>query len=430
MRRWEADRLGSIVWGIAFTGATLVVGLVVSGAALHDVTTLAQKHFQMDFLRRALVYGKAKYYLWVAGQVVKILTLGFLAAYAGARFGHEVQFRAVGGAVTHGYSAADAAKAALVLVVVLELASLPLGYLRGFWLEHQFGLSTQSFSLWVEDRLKWFVLTAAVAVPALVLLRVGMARFPSRWWLPAGAVFGSFLVVVTLVSPLIIDPLFHRFKPLEDRQLESAIVDMAERAGIRVKGVLVMDASTRTTRANAYFTGIGPTKRIVLYDNLLRDLERDEAEVVVAHEIAHWKYGHIIKGIALAAAGGFAFFALFCWMGGGGATSFAGAQAHPLSVFCRLLLLAALLGLMVMPVENWVSRRFEMAADKMAIELSGNPDAHIRLEKKLSISNLSDVDPHPFVKAVLFTHPPVIERIALGEKARASAPTEKSRHSK
>src|SRR6266540_1658346 len=188
----------------------------------------------------------------------------------------------------------------LIVLAVVEVTRLPLAFWRGFVRERRWGFSTQTLGGWISDQVKGLavggVLTGAVMVALLGSIRL----FPS-WW-PLVAVFGAALLVLLLVfsAPLLLEPIFNRFRPLEDLELAGALRALAQRAGVPVRDVLVADASRRTRKHNAYVSGIGSTRRVVLFDTLLADAAQPELEVVVAHELGHRRHGDIAKGTLLA----------------------------------------------------------------------------------------------------------------------------------
>jgi STE24 endopeptidase len=219
--------------------------------------------------------------------------------------------------------------------------------------------------------------------------------------------------VLVFVWPIVVAPIFNKFTPLQDRALASEIRTMAERAGIEVDQVLVADASRRTTSENAYVAGLGSTKRMVLYDNLLRGGDERQAVFVAAHELGHAREDHVLKNVAIASAGllaGFALLAvlarqeaLWSWAG---ASGIADVRALPV-----LLLFVALAELAVLPAANAISRSFEAHADRIAIELTDDPDAAVTSFRRLAFSNLADLRPPGPLVWLLYTHPPTADRI-------------------
>lgn len=356
----------------------------------------ALRYFDQDFLGQAAAYQRTTVLVFAARQVLIWGALLVLAAIIRMYYPARSQLPLL---PTAGYLA--------LIIFALSLLTFPLDYYRGFILEHRFGLSVQSFSAWMTDYVKGFSLSFALTVLALLGLYLLMVRCPGRWWPLAGVFVIFFLILSVYLYPLLIDPLFYRFKTLENEELRASILKMADEAGIEVEEVLIADASRKTTRVNAYFTGMGQTKRIVIFDNLLNEFSNEETLAVIAHEMGHWKHSHILKGIALGAAGMFlGFFLLQKLLNG--AESMASIRTLILA-----MLFFSLFSFVSLPIQNALSRSFERQADVEAIHLTGDPDTVVTLEQKLARANLAEVNPHPFVKFVLYTHPPVLERIAL-----------------
>nr|PZN44399.1 MAG: endopeptidase [Bacillota bacterium] len=385
----------------AALGAALVLALVLVGALAGPAwTAAAEQYFDPDFLSRARAYNRGRYLLFALGQA---LTLGLLALGV-ARGWHRQVAAAIEGMVGPRPLLAVALFTALLLFA-LRAAGLPVGLAR-LALDHRYGLSTQPLGLWLSDWLKGLAVEAAVLIPLVTGLFWLVRRWPQGWWLPASGGLALYLVAASSLGPVVVDPLFHRFTPLQDPALAGEVRDLARRAGVPADEVLVMDASRRTRRVNAYFAGVGRTRRIVLYDTLLSAYDRRQVLLVLAHELGHWRLGHIRRGLGLGILGG----AAGLWLA---QRLLAGAGPRPgdPSQVAVLTLFFLLASLAVLPVQNLVSRAFEREADRFAIALTGDPAGMAALEERLGRDNLGDVDPHPFIRAVLFTHPPVVERM-------------------
>lgn len=273
------------------------------------------------------------------------------------------------------------------------------------------GLSTQTWGAWLGDVARGLgigaLFAAAGGLVAVALLR----RWPRRWWIPAAAAVWLYGVVTIALGPLVLDPVYNRFEPLRG-PLRADVVRLAERAGVDVGEVLVMDASRRTTAANAYVAGLGATKRVVLYDNLVEDFPRDEVRTVVAHELGHQRDRDLPGGLlflALVAPAGL--WAAAVWtrrMAPEG-----GAQALP-----ALALAVTVISLGITWVSNDLSRKVEARADATALRLTRDPEAFIDFHRRLAIANVSDVDP-PGWTVFLRTHPPTMERIGAAVSFRS-----------
>jgi STE24 endopeptidase len=285
------------------------------------------------------------------------------------------------------------------------------------------GLITQSWRGWGVDLLKagaiQAVLSAGAGGAAVALMR----RYPRDWWAPAAAGSVAFGAVFAAVAPVLLDPLFNDFTPLAEGQTRSDVLELARDAGVKVGEVYSVDASRRTTAANAYVTGLGPTKRVVLFDTLLDRYNRDEVRVVVAHELAHVRGRDVPRGVLFAAivapAGAYAVQRL-SWL--------LSSERGSAGALPALALAAALVSAPIGLIGNRLSRALERRADAFSLELSGAPDAFVSFERTIALQNVADLDPPRWVTTLLATHPPTSERIgaalafASAQKRRAARP--------
>jgi STE24 endopeptidase len=250
---------------------------------------------------------------------------------------------------------------------------------------------------------------------------VALIRLFPRAWPAIAAVAGAAVVVLlTYLAPVVFEPLFSRFEPLEDRELAAQLMGLADRAGVPVREVLVSDASRRTTKENAYVSGFGSTRRLVVYDTLLRKADRDEIALVVAHELGHRRERHVEWGTAIGAAATAAGVLVLWLLLRSDAVlraTRASAAGDP-RIVPFVVLAVAVLNLLTLPPSNWLSRRLERSADAFALELTGDREAYVRTERGLALRNLADLDPDPFTYRLLFTHPAPAERIALAEEVQ------------
>lgn len=378
-------------------------------------------HFTPEDVARGRAYMGGRYWLFAAGIALR---LAILLVLVGTPASAALRDLAVRLAPTR--PAVAVALYVALLVLVFELLALPLGYYAGFIREHAFGLSTQTRLAWFVDRGKAILLTLALAVPLGSLLALLWRRYPGRWVLPAWGLGAAAMILLVALAPIAIDPLFNTIRPLRDPDVRQRLMALVGRAGIPVEQVYEMDASRRTRKGNAYFTGLGRTKRIVLYDTLLAGNSPAEVELVVAHEIGHWTRAHIWKGIGLSLLGmGIALWGaarVMDWAARRDGFHLAGpADVAGLPLF---LLVVFVLNLVSLPIQTGISRHFEREADRTALELTGNAAAFIRSEVHLARSNLADLAPPPAVVWLLYTHPPVAERIRLAEAFTAGDPSD------
>lgn len=302
-----------------------------------------------------------------------------------------------------------------VLVVgVGTLVRLPLSCWRGWLYERRWGFSTQTLRGWFWDRAKGLVLGATLTGVALVLLLWTIRIWPDAWPLVAAPGAAVLTLVLSLLAPLLFERLFNRFWPLPDPELAEELRELSVRAGVPVRTLLVADASRRTRKHNAYVSGLGPTRRLVLFDTLLEDAPRGELRGVVAHELGHRRSRHVAAGTVLAmlgAAGGvLVLWGALSWQAlveAAGASGPSDPRVVPL-----VLLVLFLLELGAIPFETWLSRRWERTADRFALDLTGDAKAIEEMHRRLALANLADLDPPPLLYALLFTHPTPPERIA------------------
>jgi len=304
---------------------------------------------------------------------------------------------------------------------VAWVLTFPLSWYSGFALEHQFGLSTQSFGAWLADELKGqaVVVVFLGVVPLLALAYRVMEKRPKHWWLVIAIATLPAFTAFTLIEPVVIDPVFNHFTPLRDAELSREIIALAEKAGIPGRNVYEVDQSTRTTKYNAYVNGFGASQRIVLWDTILKGMTRDEILYVMGHEMGHYALGHIWQGIAFLSLASF----LLLWLTAR-ILSFALARwgarwkiraLHDVASMPMLSLALTLVSLLVQPLACAYNRRVEREADLFGLEVTHLNDAAARSFIKLESQNRSDPEPSLWLKLLLYTHPPVIERVRLAE---------------
>lgn len=366
--------------------------------------------FSAEEVGRAHEYHRPLYLVWSARVAVDV---ALLAALAFSRLGDALFDPAAAlpwWTQTLVFSA--------VVIGLTTLLTLPLSLWTGYFRERAWGFSTQSAGGWAADRAKGLCV-GLVLVGASLLGLVALARWLPRWW-PLAAVVASatLIVLLSFVGPLVLEPIFNRFAPLQDEELAGSLRLLATHAGVPIEHVLVADASRRTTKQNAYVSGLGRTRRLVLYDTLLRDGEPRELRLVLAHELGHRRAGHLVKGTVLAVAGAAVFvlalWALLQWPGLLDALGADGPGDPRIVPF--VLLLATVLQVAGAPLGASVSRGWEREADLVSLELTADAEGFERMMRKLAQANLADLDPPRLAYLTLFSHPTPPERI---EAARA-----------
>ncbi len=306
------------------------------------------------------------------------------------------------------------AMAAFLFLVglALSLTGLPFDWHAQFRLEDRFGFNTTTPRLWWTDRLKGLLLAVALGYPLLVLILKLVEWTGDGWWLWAWACVIGFQLLIAVLAPVLILPLFNKFTPLAEGSLRARLWALAERTGFRVRSIQVMDGSRRSRHSNAFFTGFGRFRKIALFDTLIQQLSEAELEAVLAHEIGHFKKKHVLKMLLWSAASVFAGFWVIAWLAKQ-AWSYRAFGFEPGSIAPALLLFGLLSGVVTFwfsPLAHWWSRRFEYQADAFAAAAMNEPQSLIGALRKLSEKNLSNLTPHPLYSGFYYSHPTLLER--------------------
>jgi STE24 endopeptidase len=398
----------------------IVVAVAAAGAAtfllrprtglIEPAAVDVQGYFTAFELDRAEDYRSVQRLLAVGGLVVGTGTLALLAWRPPRSVFDRLARRPIlGGA------AAGAGISLLLLLVEFPLS---------VWRHERavdVGLNTQTFVDWMGDVAKSAGIDAAFAAAGGALALVLVRRFRRNWWAPAAAVIVAFGVVTIWLFPVVIDPIFNDFEPLPRGATRSDVLELAERAGVDVGEVYRVDASRRTTAANAYVGGLGHSKRVVLYDNLISGFPRDEVRMVVAHELGHQKHNDLIRGLAwlalVAPAGTYLVQRLAEAFGRREGLGDPRVKPGP-AVLPAIALAIGLVSFGLAAASNVLSRQVEGRADSYALSLTRDPAAFVALERRLAIRNISDPEPPALLHLLFGTHPTTIERIGIGEAWR------------
>jgi STE24 endopeptidase len=315
-----------------------------------------------------------------------------------------------------------AAPAFFALTMVLFwLSSLPVAYLGGHEVERRFGLTKQSTGGWLGDQAKGLLLGVLLQTPLLTAAYAVIRRRPRDWWLIIAGASVPLTVALSNLAPVLLMPLFNRFQPLRDETLAARVRALAAHSGVQISDVFEMDMSRQSEKPNAMFTGLGNTKRIVLGDTLLAGFSQDEVEAVVAHELGHQVHGDIWRLIGFGAGAGFGMAWLLSQIAPRavwrtrertGVSEVADEASLPV-----LALLMTAMGLVLMPVQAAFSRAMERRADRFAVELTRNGEAYARAMEGLAAQSLADPEPPRPVVVMLYSHPPIVERIRAARDA-------------
>jgi STE24 endopeptidase len=385
--------LGAILLAVA-AGEAGARALMPRAAPIEPAPVDVHDYFTDEEIERGRRYARPQLALGMAKAAVELVALGAVVRRRPAAL-RRLSRRPVAGGALGG----------VALAVALSLPPLPLAAVsrrRAL----RVGLATQSWRDWAVDLVKATgietVLTAGGAAAAIALMR----RYPRNWWLPAATGGIGVGAVLGALAPVVLDPIFNDFTPLPEGETRADVLALANEAGVRVREVFSVDASRRTTAANAYVTGLGPTKRVVLFDTLLDRYNRDEVRLVVAHELAHVRHRDVQRGFLYAAVVAPAATLAVQRVSWGLSDERASAAALP-----ALALGAALVALPLGFSSKRLSRALERRADEFALRLAGAPDAFVSFERTIALQNVADVQPPRWVNALLATHPPTAERI-------------------
>src|SRR4051794_27719985 len=401
----EAHRLGlplAVGIAVACAGAATFALRPRSGL-IEPAPVSAEAYFSQSQLDRAESYRGPQRLIGLGGLAVEGATLALLALRPPRRLRRALEH----GRARPILAAAAAGAAFAVLIVLVELPLSAAGEQRA----RDYGLSTQNWGGWIGDLAKTTAISIVFTAAGAMLLMGLIRRFPRSWFALAAVALVVLSAVFVFFSPVLIDPLFNKFEALPDGRLRSDVLGLAERAGVKVGQVYRVDASRRTTGANAYVNGLGHTKRVVLYDNLLNKFTPQEIDSVVAHELGHVKHDDVPRGLAwlaiVAPAGTYVIQRLTERLA---PEARAGRGAGP-AVLPAAALAIALVGFVLNIGGNALSRKVEASADAYSLELYGHPESFIAVERKLVTQNLGDPNPPGWVQTIFGTHPTAVERI-------------------
>jgi len=310
----------------------------------------------------------------------------------------------------------------LALGLVFFVLGLPFDYYYTFSVEERYGFNRSDLKTWVTDKIKEALLSAVLLVALLVPVLWAITAFPNYWWFWGFVIASLIQLVLVVLYPVLIAPIFNKFKPLEDEALARDVEQMAQEVGMRTRGIFQMDAGKRSTHSNAYFAGLGRTKRVVLFDTLLSSLSHQEILGVLAHEMGHFKLRHILKsylaGQVIMFVGFYLTYLMLNWDRPYQAFGFDPSQSY------AMLFLAGIfwqrLGFFLRPLYMIFSRRAERQADLFSANLRQDARPLATALKKMAEQNLSNLNPHPFYVWFYYSHPPLLERItSLEDQGRA-----------
>ena len=401
----------------SMSAAAAAVDTSAAGSALAPIPAppphrdyLAEAHASFSAENRA--YAGARVVLRLLGPLYGIL-IGLLIMFTGL----SVRFRDIAMGLGHRRYVRVLVYFALYSTTVF-LLGLPLAWYEEFALEHQFGLSTETLGNWCLDSFKGQVLSIVVVgvLPLLSLAWGAIEKSPRRWWLWLALGTLPVMLAGTLLEPVLLDPVFNKFTPLQDTVLRGEILALGQRAGIPARHVFQVDMSKRTRKLNAYVNGFGASQRIVLWDTTLQRMQHDEILFVMGHEMGHYILHHVWKFLGLVAVGAFFVFWLCAriteaWLALFG-RHWGVHEVRDLAAMPVLALSLTMATLVVMPAVNWSSREAEHEADIFGLEITRDNDAAARAFLKLAQDNRADPSPPGWIRVLLYDHPALADRIS------------------
>ena len=374
---------------------------------------VALRHFPADLLARGRQFSREVRVAATLNYLISVAVMLWLCFWpGGARLMQRLE------ALGRGRFWAGAMAVVVGLMLISTLVDLPFACYLELWHEKAYGVSHQTLGGWLAEQgkslLVGLITGSLFYLPILWMIR----RWPRRWWIPASLMNWAFSGLMVLLYPVVLMPLFHELRPVEDPALHAMIERLADRAGVQVEAIREIKVSHETSRANAMVTGLGPTKQVIFYDTLLQQFTPDEVEVVMAHELAHAAYRDVVASWLLGGLGEVVIFWAAAWM------LRRSVDVAPLSLpaphaprgLALLFLFLMLAGQVSAPLHNTISRRAEVRADSFALKVTGNPDAFVSTFLKLAQGNPGDVDPHPVVEFLSHSHPSITSRIRAAER--------------
>lgn len=301
----------------------------------------------------------------------------------------------------------------IAMAVVLSLPDLPFELYSQFVIEQEYGFNNSTIKLWIADKFKSLLVGLVLGAPILTLLLWFSESFKQTWWIWGFIAVAIFQILMIIVYPRFIIPLFNKLDDLPDGELKERLFDLADRGGFKARTIQVIDGSKRSSHSNAYFTGFGKFRRIVLFDTLIEQLDTPELEAVLAHEIGHYKKGHIVKIMAMSFAMTFLTFAIMGYLSNS-EWFYLGFGFCEASGFGPVLLMYSLFAgaftFWLTPIFNIFSRKNEYEADKFAASICGGSESLVSALRKLHKKNLGNLTPHPLYSAFYYSHPTLLER--------------------
>jgi STE24 endopeptidase len=305
--------------------------------------------------------------------------------------------------------------ALLIFLAIIGTAetiiNFPLDFYSGYILEHKYNLSNQTIFRYFFEKIKSFAVGLVIGIPVIFIFYYILRNYETNWWLIIGLFMFFLTVIMGRIAPILIFPLFYKFKPIENEIIRNRILDLCTKTGVQIKGIFVFDMSKNTKKANAAFTGLGKSKRIILGDTLIEKFSEDEIESVFAHEVGHYKKKHTYKIMFLSTVMTFAGLYITSILYKLSISSFGFNYIYEISALPLLTLFLSLFGIITTPISNIFSRKYEWEADMYALDNTENSKAFISAMEKLAEQNLADKVPNKIIEFLFHSHPSLQKRI-------------------
>ena len=375
--------------------------------------------FDTEKLANICAYKNAKYFSWIPASIVGLAITLVLVCTGFYPWLFNVVCRVTGTPDGFGSTYFCALLFFILASIPESIIEIPFSLYDEFVIEKKFGFSKMTFKLWIIDEIKGLLVSVLLTGILMAAMIAVLVNFPNTWWILLTCVMFAFTLIMQVLYPLVIAPMFNKFNPLEEGELKTRITALMENLGFKSSGIFIMDASKRSGHSNAYFGGMGKSKRIVLYDTLVKQLTTDELEAVLGHELAHYKLHHILRKICIMLPLEFVMMFVLYKIAQSNSlyTGFGFAIAEEMIVPLQFIglflssLVATSLTEILSPIMNFGSRKDEYAADKFSAELTKNPDALISGLIKLNSENLSELLPPKLYVIWNYSPPTLVERI-------------------
>ncbi len=354
-------------------------------------------------------YSFQKYLLTILGLTIALIYLLFMGLFGSNILKHLITLITVNEYLL-------IALYILIFIIILDVLTIPLSFYGSFVLEHMYNLSNQKISGWIKDELKKFLISLPLIIIMVEIMYIFLRNFPDTWWIFVTLIWIFFSVIMAKLAPVLIFPLFYKSVPLDNKELKEGLESLVVGTGLNIQGVYKINLSKNTKKANAALAGMGSTRRVLLGDTLLDSYSPAEIKSVFAHELGHHVYHHVWKMLFISTISGCIGFA-FCHLLLTKVIVIMGYQnIHDIAAFPAVCAALAFSSIVLLPIQNAISRKFERACDRYAINKTKDPESFISTMNKLAEQNLADRAPSRIVELLFYSHPSISRRIEVAKK--------------